>query len=387
DAVVIATPNHWHGLQTIWACQAGKHVYVEKPVTHNLWEGARMLEAEQQYGVLIQAGTQNRSNPGLADALEYLKTRPLGAIQWIHGLFWKFRGSIGYVTSPQTPPPGADYNLFCGPAPLTPLMRKTFHYDWHWQWATGNGDMGNLGAHTTDDVRRVLGDSVYPKRIMSCGGRFVHRDNGETPNAHLAVFDYAGIPVFIEMRSLPTGVGTERMDHVRGIRNGTIVQCEGGWVNVGRGGGVFYDSSGKKVKSFAGDAGAGHVDNLITALRANDRSLLNAPLKAGVAAGELFHLANVSYRAGDSARGHDGRVLREQRLGAFPQSEAPFDHMMAMLKRNEVDLETSSVCFGPWLSYSPTPSEVRSESEPHQAMVESLLTPTYREPFTIPSKL
>ena len=298
DAIVIATPNHWHALLTIWGCEAGKHVYVEKPVCHNIWEGHKMLEAQDRYDRIVQAGTQNRTNPGFSQTVEYLREQPLGKIQWIQGFFNKLRGSIGMTTGPQALPPGLDYNLYCGPAPLSPVRRERFHYDWHWQWDTGNGDLGNNGPHITDYVRQLMGDDIQPRRIMSYGGRFLFNDSGQTPNTQVALYDYDGIPVSIEIRNLSMRPGLDAVDHLRGVRIGCVIQCEDGYVTAGHGGGVAYSSEGKKIRAFPGDAGAGHAQNFIDAVRANDRNVLNAPLKVGVEAAELFHLGNLSWRVG-----------------------------------------------------------------------------------------
>ncbi len=263
DAIVIATPNHWHGLWTIWGCQAGKHVYVEKPASHSIWEGVKMLEAERRYNRIVQVGTQNRSNPGFAQTVEYLRELPLGKIQWIQGRFNKYRKSIGMTTGPQALPKGLDYNLYCGPAPLLPVRRKRFDYDWHWQWDTGNGDLGNNGAHITDDMRHILGDEMQPVRILSYGGRFLFNDSGVTPNTQVAVYDYNGIPCSMEIRNLPMKPGLRAVDHLRGVRIGCVIQCEHGYVTAGQGGGVVYDAEGERIQSFSGDGGAGHPKNFI----------------------------------------------------------------------------------------------------------------------------
>ncbi|MCD6394669.1 MAG: Gfo/Idh/MocA family oxidoreductase, partial [Planctomycetes bacterium] len=184
DALVVATPNHWHSLIGIWACQAGKDVYVEKPISHNMWEGRKLVQAARKYNRIVQAGTQNRSDTGLRPAIEYIHSGKLGRIQWAHGLWYKHRQSIGNVKGPQPIPAQVDYNLFCGPAPLKPLMRKQFHYDWHFFWDTGNGDIANLGAHQADDCRWALGETALPDSVVSIGGRFVFNDDGQTPNTN-----------------------------------------------------------------------------------------------------------------------------------------------------------------------------------------------------------
>src|SRR3989442_7302858 len=157
DAINIATPNHWHSLATIWAVQAGKDVYVEKPVSHNVWEGRKSVEAARKYGKIVQTGTQSRSSNGIKEAIEWVRAGNLGKITIARGLCYKRRPSIGKTVGEQPIPPGVDYDLWCGPAPKEPLRRKKLHYDWHWVWPTGNGDLGNQGIHQMDISRWALG--------------------------------------------------------------------------------------------------------------------------------------------------------------------------------------------------------------------------------------
>ena len=233
DVVVISTPDHWHSLIGIWACQAGKDVYVEKAVSHNIWEGRKLVEAARKYKRIVQTGTQNRSDVGFRQAVAFIKEGNLGKILCGHGLWFKRRDSIGKVKGPQKIPPQINYNLWTGPASLMPLMRKKLHYDWHWNWEIGCGEMGNLGVHQIDDCRFAMGIKSLPKRVMSLGGRFGYDDDGETPNTHLAFFDYEPAPLIIEMRNLPARTGVNAMDHLRGVRMGNIIQCEHGYVAAG----------------------------------------------------------------------------------------------------------------------------------------------------------
>ena len=189
DAVVIALPNHWHGLATVWACQAGKDVYVEKPFSYNHWEGRQMVAAARKYGRMVQVGTQNRSSTLLRQVFDDLRRGQLGAIRYAHALVYRARDGIGKVSAPTPLPATVDYNLWCGPAPKTPLMRKQLHYEWHWFWATGNGEIGNNGVHVMDLCRWALGQNQPPPRAMSIGGRFAFNDGGETANTHLALLD------------------------------------------------------------------------------------------------------------------------------------------------------------------------------------------------------
>src|SRR5262249_21471395 len=159
DAVVIALPNHWHALATVWACQAGKDVYIEKPFSHDLWEGKQMVAAARKYGRMVQIGTQSRSSTLLREAFAYLRSGQIGAIRYVHALVYNPRNGIGTVNTPTLVPATVDYDLWCGPTPKTPLMRKQLHYEWHWFWAAGNGEMGNNGVHVIDISRWALGQN------------------------------------------------------------------------------------------------------------------------------------------------------------------------------------------------------------------------------------
>ena len=237
DAVSIATPNHWHSLMTVWACQAGKDVYVEKPISHNVFEGRKAVEAARKYGRIVQAGTQSRSDVALQEVAEYLRSGRLGKILRARGFCYKRRPSIGQANGPQPIPAGVHYDLWCGPAPLKPLRRERFHYDWHWFWQTGNGDIGNQGVHEMDMCRWMLGEKGFPPRVFSIGGRFGYEDDGETANTQVAVLDYPAAPLIFEVRGLPERAGVENMDHYRGVRIGFVIDCEEGSFVGGAAGG------------------------------------------------------------------------------------------------------------------------------------------------------
>ena len=181
DAISGATPNHWHALSTVWACQAGKHVCVEKPVSHNIWEGRKMVEAAAKYKRLVQADLDLRSSTGRQEAVEYLQGGELGKILMVHSWVYKHRTSIGKVSGSGTLPDSVDYDLWCGPAPKGPLPRRNLHYDWHWQWDTGNGEIGNNGPHHLDACRWAMGEPGLPMSVFSIGGRFGYDDDGRNP--------------------------------------------------------------------------------------------------------------------------------------------------------------------------------------------------------------
>ena len=248
DAVCLATPNHWHALGAVWACEAGKDVYLEKPVSHNLWEGRQIIAAAARSGRIVASGTQSRSAPGNREFVADVRAGIYGPVKVARGLCYKERKSIGKVGGPQTPPPEVDYNLWSGPREMLPIRRGRFHYDWHWQWAYGNGDLGNQGIHQMDLCRWILGVDALAPRVVSLGGRFGYDDDGVTPNTQTILFDYPQAPLVFEVRGLPDAADSPRMSHYRGGRVAAVIEFEGGYF-VGTDGGVFFDQHGKTGES------------------------------------------------------------------------------------------------------------------------------------------
>ena len=189
DVVSFATPNHWHALGTIWACQAGKDVYVEKPASHNIWEGRKMVEAARKYNRIVQNGLQIRSSIAIQAAVDFLHSGQLGEVYMAKGLCYKWRKTIG-KTPDEPVPQGVHYNLWLGPAPQRPFSRNRFHYNWHWHWDYGNGDIGNQGVHQLDVARWGLGLDTHPTKVTSMGGHMMFDDDQETPNTQHAMFEY-----------------------------------------------------------------------------------------------------------------------------------------------------------------------------------------------------
>ncbi|MHC4540475.1 MAG: Gfo/Idh/MocA family protein [Planctomycetota bacterium] len=335
DAVITATPNHWHSLVTVWACQAGKDVYVEKPVSHDIWEGRKMVEAARKYGRIVQAGTQRRSDGGLMQAFEYIRQGNLGKILRARCYYFSPRGPIGKVNGPQTVPASIDYNLWTGPATLMPLMRKNLHYDWHWQWPYGNGDLGNNGIHFLDVCRWALGYSDLAPRVISFGGKFLWDDDRQTPNAQVAYFDYKPAPIIFEMRNLPRKKGDSAMDLTyRRTRADTVIECEGGYFA----GGWAYDYNDKKLKQFKVSGGGSHHANFIKAVRSRKVSDLNADILQGHLSTALCHMGNISYRLGRTA----GHADIARSLGSNDMLLDAYERLREHLTLNEVDVQQRS---------------------------------------------
>ena len=202
DAVLVAIPNHWHALATVWACQAGKDVYVEKPFCHNIWEGRQMIAAVRQHKRMVQVGTQSRSSELLPEVFKAIQGGMVGPMRAVHALVYRTRPGIGLVSSPTPVPSNVDYDLWCGPARQLPVMRPHLHYEWHWFWETGNGEIGNNGPHTIDIARWALGQNSAPRRVMSIGGRFGKPDCAETANTQVAIMAYEPAPLICEVRNL-----------------------------------------------------------------------------------------------------------------------------------------------------------------------------------------
>lgn len=385
DVVVIATPDHWHALLAIWACQSGRDVYVEKPVSHNILEGRKIVEAGIKYGRIVQAGTQYRSDEGLIEAADYIREGRIGKMQWGHVVWYELRGSIGKV-APYLPD-GLDYDLYCGPADKKPLRRKRLHYDWHWIWSTGTGDLGNSGIHAFDVCRWFAGYKGLPRRAVCLGGRFAVDDAGQTPNTQLTLLDYSKAPIIIENRNLPKQKGIKALDHYRQVREGIILQCEGGYFAGLRGGGWVYDNQGKRIKQFAGDGGSQHVANFLKAVRNRNANILNAPIQEGHISSACCHLGNLSYRLGsptDSAELHN-------MMEKSPQVTDTIDKLQQHLHDNGVDLKKHPMICGPQLTVNEQTQEIIHvdgyDAKARLAQAKQIAHGTYRPPFLMPDKV
>ncbi|HKJ68431.1 MAG TPA: Gfo/Idh/MocA family oxidoreductase, partial [bacterium] len=328
DAIAMATPNHWHALATVWACQAGKHVYVEKPVSHNLWEGRKMVEAARKYDRIVQVGTQSRSSQNVRDAIEFLHQGGLGEIYLARGLCIKARPTIGHFPDgPSDRGPTEDqlfgyfpemvmypvdeaylknvhYDLWLGPAPQRPFNRNRFHYNWHWQWDYGNGDIGNTGPHEFDIARWGLEKDEHPIKIRSMGGYYVFDSDQETPNTQSALYEYSdGKVLEFEVRGHFSNSESD-------VNIGNIFYGSEGWMALDGGEWQTYfgrnnepgpgseSGSPHPADPAPGSVQGGHFGNFIQAIRAHDRSLLTADIEVGHRSTALAHLANVSYRVG-----------------------------------------------------------------------------------------
>jgi len=302
DAVSIATCNHWHALGTIWACQAGKDVYVEKPASHNIFEGRKMVEAARKYNRIVQVGMQSRTTEHKIRAMELLRQGVIGKLYMAKGLCFKRRLSIG--KSPDGPvPPGVEYNLWLGPAPMRPFNPNRFHYNWHWFWDTGNGDIGNQGVHEMDICRWGLNKNTLPKVVHSTGGKYVYDDDQETPNTQLATFEYDDCLLMFEVRGLLTGgessIVKDGSNYIGNLFFGSeghmAVDLRGFQIYLGEKGKLAQEMTYKEPRTWDTTP---HIANFLKAVRSRKHTDLTADILEGHLSAALCHLANISYRTG-----------------------------------------------------------------------------------------
>ncbi len=295
DAVALATPNHWHALQTIWACQAGKDVYVEKPATHNIYEGQKMIEAAYKYNRIVQNGVQLRSSVAIREAVKHLEEGLIGRVYMARGLVFRWRPDIGDKGISKVPE-GLDYDLWTGPAPLRPFSRNLVHYNWHWHWDYGNGDVGNQGIHETDLCMWGLGVNSLPEKITSMGGKFLWDDCKEVPEIQSSIYHYPKQKKIIqfEVRNWCTNLED-------GAGVGNIFYGDKGYMVV-KGYGTYETYLGQKrepgPKRSEGGELTLHFQNWFDAIRARDMSIQNGPVQSGHLSSALAHLGNISYRLG-----------------------------------------------------------------------------------------
>jgi hypothetical protein len=313
DAVVVATCNHWHCLAAIMAMQAGKDVYVEKPLSHTQWEGQQTVAAARRFNRICQIGTQQRSDPMQAEIKKFLhEEKGLGEIKAARVNRYGVRPSIGKLDKPLEIEKNVAYDLWLGPAADQPIFRKQLHYDWHWDWNTGSGEMGNWGVHVLDDVRNnIFQDSVsLPKKIFGGGGRLIWDDAGQTPNVHFVYFDTGSIPVVIGLSNLPASPNVKDSPTHPGPASGYVAFCEGGRYEGQRGSGVAIDNDGKTIKEFKGNRGdVLHQQNFIDAVRSRDASSLNADIEVGHHSTGWCNMANVAYRTGGEFSYNEAREI------------------------------------------------------------------------------
>jgi predicted dehydrogenase len=377
DAVSVATPNHWHSLITIWACQAGKDVYVEKPCSHNVHEGRVAVQAARRYDRVVQHGTQSRSGQGFADLAALARSGKYGKLLVSRGLCykpgagWTTRGDLG--TKPTKEPPSElDFNIWLGPAQEQPYHENLVHYRWHWFWDFGNGDIGNQGVHEIDKARWFIPGAVWPKSVISFGGRYANNDQGQTPNTLVTVMDYGETLLIFEVRGL-------KSPNLFGQGTGNVLHFEEGIVA----GGKFFPKgkgNGEPLAKVPADEKieGNHFANFIDAVRSRDVKKLHADIEVGHVSAGLCHLGNISYRLGQETD-YDPKVGKV--AGNEFATEA-LTRMAEYLKDNGVKFDGKNLRVGRKLEF-----DGKAERFVNDPAADALLTRPYRKPFVVPEKV
>lgn len=378
DAVVLAIPNHWHGLGTVWGCQAGKDVYTEKPCSHNIWEAGQMQKAADKYDRIVQVGIQRRSFNHLGDFFKEIQEGALGKVKQVKGLYLTRRDSIGRPKGNPQPPATVNHDLWCGPAPTT-LERAKYHYDWHWFWDYGNAELGNNGPHILDLCRWSIGAEEFPTAVSSVGGRYAWDDNGQTPNTHILRYEFAKAPVTFEIRDLPSETGKRDTCKYMGLSYGIVVEGEDA-TYVGFDTGKVIDKNGKTIReikgSLGGDSGRQlHRENFIQAVRSRNASELNCDVRTGHLSTALCHLGNISHKTGETV---ELRSLGEK-VQDYPLMVDATKRMESHLAANGVDLASGQVQLGKTLQIDP-----KSETFVNSDAANGLLKREYRAPYVVP---
>jgi len=378
DCVSVASPNHWHALQSVHALQAGKDVYVEKPVSHNVVEGRRIVQAARKYDRICQYGAQCRTIKGTREMIEAVLNGAIGEVRLARGLCYKRRKSIGKSETPLQFPSQIDRNLWVGPAADEEIYRPEQssagiynpHYDWHWDFNTGNGDLGNQGIHQMDVARWGLGVDGLGDSVSSYGGRLGYEDAGNTPNTQVSVHDFGNKRIIFETRGL---ADPDRSRNRIGV---VFYGTEGTAIQWGYGSSSIMDADGKVVRNIKGGSDQDHYDNFLNAVRSGDRSSLNADIEDGHLSSALCHLGNISYLLGTVAPVEE--IAETQRDAT---ERATLDATVEHLKYNNVDLTETPMTLGPQLALSG-----ETFTGERSAEANTLLTREYREPFVLPTE-
>jgi predicted dehydrogenase len=395
DGISTATPNHWHALCGIWAMQAGKDAYVEKPVCHNVHEGTALIAAARKYKRMCQVGTQSRSSKAVQDAVAFLESGGIGTCNFARGLCYKRRASINPLGDYPLPD-GVDFDLWSGPAKYTDpkLTRKRFHYDWHWQRMYGNGDLGNQGPHQTDIARWGLGVDTHPNSILTYGGRLGYQaerkdanyvDAGDTGNTEVSIYDYGDKTLVFETRGLDVSNSADEelntlFQSTRGNKIGVVFYgSEGYLVQKTYTHCIAYDKDLNVIKEFKG--GENHFQNFLDACESRNVSDLNADVREGHLSAAISHLGNISYYMGEN-----NNVTVEELSAALDNvkglddNQATLTRTVKHLEQNGVDLSKYPIALGPLLKFDPEKELFTNNSAANQ-----YLTREYREPYVCPT--
>jgi predicted dehydrogenase len=376
DAVSIATPNHWHALMAVWAMQAGKDVYVEKPCSHNVHEGRVMTQWARKLGRICQMGVQSRSMTGMRETLDFIKSGKLGKVTVARAICYRSRPSIGKTGTPAPIPKGLDFDLWCGPAPLVVPKRSRLHYDWHWFWETGNGDLGNQNPHELDKARWALGKQELPKRVISLGGRLGYVDDAEVANSQVTFLEWDDALLISDVRGLPIKSAVTFGLKTSGFRGASNVWygTEGYAIGPNYTSGVAFDYKGNKLGEWSGGDYKDHFANFLKAVRSRDYKDLHLDIEDGHLSSALAHLGNASLRTGKPVPGG----TRPSRLAENKYVAETLATFEEHLKENNVDFNETKFFLGQELTIDPKTE--RSD----KADANRLFTREYRKGFVLP---
>jgi predicted dehydrogenase len=377
DAVSIATPNHWHALAAVWAMQAGKDVYVEKPCSHNVQEGRVMTQWARKLGRICQMGVQSRSMTGMRDTLAFIQSGKIGKITAARAICFRRRDSIGLVDTEAPIPAGLDFDLWAGPAPKVVPKRKRLHYDWHWVFATGNGDLGNQNPHELDKARWGLGKQELPKHVVSLGGRLGYIDNGDVANSQVTIFQWDDALLISDVRGLPIKTPVTYGLKSGGPFNGAAniwYGTEGYAVGPNYNSGVAFDYNGNELGKWSGGEYQAHFANFVKAIRSRNYKDLHLDIEDGHLSSALAHLGNVSYRMGKVApEGTRPSEMSDNRH--ITDTLTSFEQYM---KEDGVDFNATKFYLGQSLTIDPK-TELSTDPAANQ-----LFTREYRKGFELP---
>ncbi len=394
DIVSTATPNHWHALTGIWAMQAGKDAYIEKPVSHNVWEGSALVAAARKYGRMCQVGTQCRSSQAIKDAFAFMNSGGIGDVTFARGLCYKRRAAIGALGDYKIPG-NVDFDMWSGPASLTTpqLTRPKFHYDWHWQRHYGNGDLGNQGPHQTDVARWGLGLDTHPTNIITYGGRLGYQaerkdpnyiDAGDTGNTEVSIYDYGDKCIVFETRGLSVDDSDDKelntlFQSTKGNKIGVVFYgTEGYLTQVSYSHCIAFDKDMNIIKEFKG--GGDHFGNFVSACESRKVEDLNADVREGHLSAAISHLGNISYYMGENNKvtvNELSSVLAG--VKSLDDNEATLQRTVKHLVKNGVDLDKYQISLGANLQLDPQ-KEIFTNNDAANAM----LTREYRKPYVCP---
>ncbi len=374
DVIAVATMQYWHALPTIWACQAGRDVYVEKPLGHFIREGQRMVAAAHKYNRLVQIGTQSRSTRAAIDTIRHVQEGHLGPIQYVTAFANKPRTPIGKRTTPLPIPDTVDYDLWCGPADNGPIYRDRLQYDCSFTWDKGDGESCNQGVHEIDVARWLLQEPSMPRRVFSAGGRFLFDDAGDVPNTQIIYYDFPSVPVLYEVHNLHAAKGSNVTPTFRGVQTDVCAHCEGGYALIRSG--LVYDNDGRQIGRFSG--AEEHFENFIQAVRSRRQEDLNGSILEGHRSTAVTHLGNISYRLGRPASGAE---VREQ-IAGIPLLEEMFDRLVEHLQAHEIDLDAPTITLGQWLDV-----DTENECFRNHEQANALVAGTYRAPYLLPDEV